>query len=160
MFVGSPHGSQNGTVTSHGSLGNFQNGNVQFSSQEDSNMNFLNSLSNLTRLPGNASWNSNLLPKQNAQQQDLRTFVQNANNVSTPVQSPASGLLPSRYSMVPQNGSRLPQGNALDVNISRNMSQLDCLLQTGQLPTSSYQNINGAGLLLNNQTFVNMNRKL
>ncbi|KAK2561643.1 Neuronal PAS domain-containing protein 3 [Acropora cervicornis] len=160
MFVGSPHGSQNGTVTNHGSLGNFQNGNVQFSSQEDSNMNFLNSLSNLTRLPGNASWNSNLLPKQNAQQQDLRTFVQNANNVSTPVQSPASGLLPSRYSMVPQNGSRLPHGNALDVNISRNMSELDCLLQTGQLPTSSYQNINGAGLLLNNQTFVNMNRKL
>ena len=160
VFVGSPQGSQNGTVTNHGSLGNFQNGNVQFSSQEDSNMNFLNSLSNnLTRLPGNASWNSNLLPKQNAQQQDLRTFVQNA-NVSTPVQSTASGLLPSRYSMVPQNGSRLPQGNALDVNMSRNMSQLDCLLQTGQLPTSSYQNINGTGLLLNNQTFVNMNRKL
>lgn len=160
MFVGSPHGSQNGTVTNHGSLGNFHNGNVQFSSQEDSNMNFLNSLSNLTRLPGNASWNSNLLPKQNAQQQDLRTFMQNANNVSTPVQSTASGLLPSRYGMVPQNGSRLPQGNALDVNMSRNMSQLDCLLQTGQLPTSSYQNINGTGLLLNNQTFVNMNRKL
>ena len=160
VFVGAPQGSQNGTVTNHGSLGNFQNGNVQFSSQEDSNMNFLNSLSNnLTRLPGNASWNSNLLPKQNAQQQDLRTFVQNA-NVSTPVQSTASGLLPSRYSMVPQNGSRLPQGNALDVNMSRNMSQLDCLLQTGQLPTSSYQNINGTGLLLNNQTFVNMNRKL
>lgn len=161
MFVGSPQGSQNGTVTNHGSLGNFQNGNVQFSSQEDSNMNFLNSLSNnLTRLPGNASWNSNLLPKQNTQQQDLRTFVQNANNVSTPVQSTASGLLPSRYSMVPQNGSRVPQGSALDVNMSRNMSQLDCLLQTGQLPTSSYQSISGTGLLLNNQTFVNMNRKL
>lgn len=160
VFVGAPQGSQNGTVTNHGSLGNFQNGNVQFSSQEDSNMNFLNSLSNnLTRLPGNASWNSNLLPKQNAQQQDLRTFVQNA-NVSTPVQSTASGLLPSRYSMVPQNGSRFPQGNALDVNMSRNMSQLDCLLQTGQLPTSSYQNVNGTGLILNNQTFVNMNRKL
>ncbi|XP_068689163.1 uncharacterized protein [Montipora foliosa] len=145
MFVGSPQGPQNGTVTNQDSLNSFQNGNVQFSSQEDTNMNFLNSLSNnLPGLPGNnASWNSNILPKQSTASSGL--FSQsNAPN----------------FNMVPQNGSRVSQGNSFNINTVRNMSQLDSLLQSAHVPSSNYQSINGAGLFFNNPTFANMTRKL
>lgn len=160
---------QNGTVHNRGSPASFQNGNSQFMNQEDSNMNFLNSLpNNHTGLPGNTpGWNTNLPPKQNVMQQALRTLLQNAD----PSQSTNSGLLPQSnvpflpqqsINFVPQNGSRSTQGNSFDMNMVSNMSQLDSLLQSTQFPAPSYQNVNGTNMPFSNQNYAkfDMNRKL
>ena len=167
-FMGSPQRPQNGTVNNQGSAPNFQNSNSQFMNQEDTNMNFLNSLpSNQTGLPGNTSWNTNILPKQNALQQGMRNILQNTSTMSAPNQRTNSGLLPQsnmqNFNLVPQNGSRIPQGNSFNVSVvPTNLSQLDSLLQSGQLPTPNYQNINGTNMPFSNQnhTKFDMTRKL
>ena len=161
---------QNGTVHDRGSPASFQNGNSQFVNQEDSNMNFLNSLpNNHTGLAGNSpGWNTNLPPKQNAMQQQLRHLLQSTNDSS---QSTNSGLLPQsnmpfapqqNFNFVPQNGSRSTQGNSFNVNTVSNISQLDSLLQSTQFLPPSYQNVNGTNMQFSSQSYAkfDMNRKL
>lgn len=168
-FMGSPQRQQNGTVNNQSSANN----NTQFMNQEDTNMNFLNSLpNNQTGLPGNTSWNTNILPKQNVMQQGMRNMLQNTSNLSASNQRSNSGLRPQssmpfiqqqNFNLVPQNGSRIPQGSSLNVSVvPTNMSQLDSLLQSGQLPTPNYQNINGTNMPFGSQNHVkfDMTRKL
>lgn len=172
-FGGTSRRPQNGTVNNQDTPANFQNGNSQFMNQEDSNMNFLNSVSNggLTNNHGglsvNMPWNSNPLPKPNAMQQGLRTLLQSP----APSQSTNSGMLSQpnmpflpqeNVNAVPsQNDSRITQGNSFNLTMLQNMSQLDALLQSAHLPASGF-NFNGSNMSFSNQSYpkFDMNRKL
>ena len=165
---------QNETVNNMGSPASFQNGNLQFMNQEDSNMNFLNSLSNTgiankhTVLPGNTPWSTNPPLKQNVMQQGIRNLLQ---STSAPSQSTNSGLFsqsnmsflpPQTVNSVPQDGSRITQVNSFNMTMLPNSNQLDPLLQSGQLPAPGYQNFNGTNMSFGNQNYpkFDMSRKL
>lgn len=156
---------QNETVNNMGSPASFQNGNLQFMNQEDSNMNFLNSLSNTgiannhTVSPGNTPWSTNPPLKQNVMQQGIRNLLQ---STSAPSQSTNSGLFsqsnmsflpPQTVNSVPQNGSRITEVNSFNMTMLPNSNQLDPLLQSGQLPAPGYQNFNGTNMSFGNQNY-------
>ena len=141
---------QNGTVHNQSPPVRFQNGNSQFVSQEDNNMNFLNSLSNAgvnstqtgAPMPGNNLWNSNPPIKQNVMQQGLRNLLQstgspapkqNTNfqnsqiNSSLLSQQPNMPFLPQQSvaNMVPQNGSINTQSNMFNMTVVPNVDQMN-----------------------------------
>lgn len=189
-----PRRPQNGTVHNQGSPMRFPNGNSQFVSQEDSNRNFLNTLSNAgitstqtgAALASTNQWNSNAPSKQNAMEQGLRNLLQNTNsappkqttNFNSQInsgllsQQPNMPFMPQQNvsNMVPQSGPRNTQNNMFNMTVVPNMNQLNfqelsqvnSLLQSSPMQASSFQNLNGTNMSINNPHYTkfDMNRKL
>lgn len=188
-FVVPPRRPQNGTVHNQSPPVRFQNGNSQFESQGDSNMNFLHSFSSTgvtSTQTGDNRWNPDPPLKQNVMDQGLRNLLQSTgspppnqntnlnsqmNSGSLPQQSNMSFLPQSLSNMLPQNGSRNTQSNMFNMTVVPNVDQLNLqelhqvnsLLQSGApLQASSFQNLNGASMSIGNQHYpkFDMNRKL
>lgn len=154
-------GQQNGTVNQQNASLRYQNGNSQFMNQEDSNMNFLNSLSNVgltnkcTGLPapGSNPWNTNPPSKPNVMQQGLRNLLRSPNSIPAPTQNTLPVSLPqSDMPFLPQQNVNLnTQGSSFNMTMVPNLSHLETLLQSTQLPATNYQNLNGTSMVFNNQ---------
>ena len=154
-------GQQNGTVNNQNASLRYQNGNSQFMNQEDSNMNFLNSLSNVgltnkrTGLPvqGSNLWNTNPPSKPNIMQQGLRNLLQSPNSIPAPTQNTLPVSLPqSDMPFLPQQNVNLnTQGSSFNMTMVPNLSHLETLLQSTQLPANNYQNLNGTSMVFSNQ---------
>ncbi|XP_020600652.1 uncharacterized protein LOC110039842 [Orbicella faveolata] len=146
-FVAPPRRPQNGTVHSQNPPMRFQNGNSQFESQGDSNMNFLHSFSTTETSPqagvpiqGDNLWNPDPPLKQSVMDQGIRNLLQSTGNPlpnqTTNLNSQVnSGLLPqqsnmqfvpqSLSNMLPQNGSRNSQSNMFNMTVVPNVDQLN-----------------------------------
>ena len=146
-FVATPRRPQNGTVHNQNPPMRFQNGNSQFVSQGDSNMNFLHSFSSTETstqtgipIPGGNLWNPDPPLKPNVMDQGIRHLLQSTGNPSpsqnTNLNSQMnSGLLPQQSNMqfvpqslsniLPQNGSRNTQSNMFNMTVVPNVDQLN-----------------------------------
>jgi len=189
-FVASPRRPQNGTVHNQNPPMRFQNGNSQFESQGDSNMNFLHSFpsTGVTSTQTGVPIPTNNLPtlKQNVMDQGIRNLLQSTGNPSPnqstnlnsqmnsgslPQQSNIQYLPESLSNMVPQNGARGTQSNMFNLTVVPNVDQLNLqelshmnsTLQSGApLQASSFQNLNGANMSIGNHQYpkFDMNRKV
>ena len=151
-------GQQNGTANNQNASLRYQNGNSQFMNQEDSNMNFLNSLSSVgltnkrTGLPapGSNPWNTNPPSKLSIMQQGLRNLLQSPNSIPVPTQNTLPVSLPqSDMPFLPQQNVNLnTQGSSFNMTMVPNF---ETLLQSTQLPANNYQNLNGTSMVFSNQ---------
>lgn len=160
-FVASPRRPQNGTVHNQNPPMRFQNGNSQFESRGDSNMNFLPSFSSTgvtstqtgVLIPSNNLLNHDPPLKQNVMDQRIRSLLQSTGNPSpnqgTNLNSQMnSGSLPQQSNiqfvperlsnMVPQNGVRGTESNMLNLTVIPNdqlnlqeLSHMNAILQSG-----------------------------
>ena len=146
-FVATARRPQNGTVHNQNPPMRFQNGNSEFKSQGDSNMNFLHSFSSTetntqTGIPiaGGNLWTPDPPLKQNVMDQGIRNLLQSTGNPLPNQNSNLnsqmnSGLLPQQSNMqfvpqslsniLPQNSSRNTQSNVFNMTVVPNVDQLN-----------------------------------
>ena len=155
-----------------------QNEYFQFAKQEDSNMNFLNSLSNgnvnTNNLNMSNNFSSNQLPTQQSMQRTIRDILQTTNNTAvkqTISRSPqVIANFPSQQNlcvMPQQNVTAVSQTapmrnqrgvfNTMTMNPMMNQfefQEIDSVIQSLQQEEPSYRSPNGADMpSINNQTF-------